>query len=203
MTDAPQDAFLYMELDPDLLSTPFEIQTNWHVITGAPSCGKTTLIDQLAREGYQTVPETAHDYLEGEKASGRTLQEIFQDRFGLQRIFIEMQMKAEQDLVPQDLIFLDRALPDSLTFNRLVGMDPHELLKDCFHHRYASVFFLDPLPYHLDGVRDVDVANVDFLDEWLERDYRSLGYQVLRVPALPPPERLAFLLEMLFKLTAG
>ena len=37
-----------IELDPDLLSTPFGVQTNWHVITGAAGSGKTTLIDLLA-----------------------------------------------------------------------------------------------------------------------------------------------------------
>jgi predicted ATPase len=149
----------------------------------------------LAAEGYQTVPETAHEYLEQEKASGRTLQDIFNDRFELQRIFIEMQSGVEGKLEPKEMNFLDRALPDSLTFNRLAGIDPNGLLPDCFHYRYASVFILDALPYDKNGIRDVDSANVDFLDEWLERDYRSLGYQVLRVPVLPPPERLAYVLE--------
>jgi hypothetical protein len=32
-----------IELDPDLLSAPFRVQTNWHVITGAACSGKTTL----------------------------------------------------------------------------------------------------------------------------------------------------------------
>jgi len=197
MSGNPQTDFRFIDLDPDLLSTPFAVQTNWHVITGAPSCGKTTLIDQLAGEGFQTIPESAHEYLEGEIASGLTIQEIFKDRFGLQGIFIDMQIKVEQALKPDEVQFLDRALPDSLTFNRLVGMDPNELLKDCFQFRYASVIMLDPLPYDLDGVRDEDAANVNFLDEWLERDYISLGYPVLRVPVLPPPERLAFVLERL------
>jgi predicted ATPase len=195
MTDNSRVKYQSIELDPGLLSTPFQVQTSWHVITGAPSCGKTTLIDQLAGEGFQTVPETAHEYLEKEKASGRTLQDIFKDRFELQRIFIEIQSNIEGKLESEEMIFLDRALPDSLTFNRLVGIDPNELLPDCFHNRYKSIYILDPLPYDKDGVRDEDAANVDFLDEWLERDYRSLGYQVLRVPVLPPPERLAYVLE--------
>jgi predicted ATPase len=197
MNDSPQGDYRYIELDTDLLSTPFRIQTNWHVITGAPSCGKTTLIDQLAKEGFQTVPESAHEYLETEMASGRTIQEILCDRVKLQRILIELQDKVEQGLKPNDLIFLDRALPDSLAFNRYFGIHPDKLLKDCFQHRYDSVFILDPLPYHADGIRDYDAPLVDYLDEWLERDYCSLGYPIVRVPVLPPPERLAFVLERL------
>jgi len=43
MLDTPQHDFRTTELDPDLVSTPFRVQTDWHVITGAPSSGKSTL----------------------------------------------------------------------------------------------------------------------------------------------------------------
>jgi hypothetical protein len=52
MVKSSQRNFRTTELEPALLSTPFGVQTNWHVITGAPSCGKTTLIDLLANEGF-------------------------------------------------------------------------------------------------------------------------------------------------------
>ncbi len=192
----PRD-FRSTALDPDLLSTPFSAQTNWYVVTGAPCCGKTTLIDQLADSGFQTVPEVAHLYIEEELASGRTLDEVLEDRIGLQAILIEKQLKAERELDSREVAFLDRALPDSLTFNRYVGLNPNQLLPQCFHHRYAAIFVLDPLPFQADGVRDFDSAVVDYLDEWLARDYSALGYAVVRVPVLAPQERLAFLLDNL------
>jgi hypothetical protein len=34
----------FAELDSDLLSTPFQVQTNWHVLTGAACAGKTTTL---------------------------------------------------------------------------------------------------------------------------------------------------------------
>ena len=73
MLGSSRHDFRATELDPYLLSTPFRVQTNWHVITGAPSSGKTTLIDQLADKGFQTVPEGARQYLEREvaRANGR------------------------------------------------------------------------------------------------------------------------------------
>ena len=56
MLDSSQHEFRATELDLDLLSTPFKIQTNWHVITGASCSGKTTLLDQLADKGFQRLP---------------------------------------------------------------------------------------------------------------------------------------------------
>ena len=186
------------ELDPDLLSAPFEVQTNWHVITGAACTGKTTLIDQLAEKGFQTVPEVARQVFEREIARGRTIDEIREDNVSLERYMADVQIKIEHRLVASDVTFLDRALPDCLTFYRVFGMNPDELLPECFHRLYASVCILDRLPFHRNKtLGPEDDATSDFLDEWLERDYDALGYSVVRVPVLSPQDRLTFVIERL------
>jgi predicted ATPase len=195
MLNAPQHDFRTTELDPDLLSTPFRVQTNWHVITGAPCCGKTTLIDLLADKGFQTVPETARLYIEGEMAKRRTVHPIREDAAALQRRLATMQLSVESDLRATDVAFLDGAVPGSLAWYRVFGLNPNEILPECFHHRYASVFVLDPLPFQPDDERVKEIAAITgYLDEWLARDYGALGYHVVRVPVLPPQERLAFVL---------
>ena len=80
MPSSSQHDFRATELDPDLLSTPFRVQTNWHVITGASCSGKTTLIDQLAGKGFQTFPEVARQYFAREIAKGRTMDEIREEQ---------------------------------------------------------------------------------------------------------------------------
>lgn len=202
MRDAFQQDLRATELDPDLLSTPFAVQTNWHVITGAPSSGKTTLIDQLASRGFRTIPESGRQYIEGELAKGCPIEEIRQNMAGIQIILKEMQREVEQGLPAHDLIFLDGAVPGSLAWYRAFGLNPNEMLPDCFHLRYASVFILASLPYEENGARDEDARIVDYLYEWLTRDYIALGYRITRVPVLPVQERLAFLLDRLAELGA-
>ena len=197
MPDSSQHDFRTTELDPDLLSTPFGVQTNWHVITGAPSCGKTTLINLLADKGFQTVPESARQYMEREIARGRTIDEIREDGAALQRGIKDMQLSIEGGLRAIDVAFLDGAVPGSLAWYRVFGLNPNEILLECFHHRYASVFILDRLPLQLNGLRFEDDAYTGFLDEWIARDHSALGYSVVRVPVLAPEERLAFVLERL------
>jgi predicted ATPase len=193
---SPAD-FRNTELDPDLLSTPFGVQTNWHVITGASCSGKTTLIDQLAEEGFWTVPEVSRQYFEGELAKGRTIEEIREDRDTLFCQLYDMMVRSESRLRAIDVIFLDRALPDTLAHARFGGRNPNEILPDCFQHRYASVFLLDRLPYQRDGVRAADDETAAYFESWTLRDYRALGYDVVRVPVMSPEERLAFVLESL------
>ena len=197
MIDRPRHDFLTNKLDPDLLSTPYKIQTNWHVITGAPSCGKSTLINLLSDEGFNTVPESARQYMEREVARGRSLEEIHADAAALQRGIKDIQLEIERGLRADDFAFLDRAVPDTLAWYRIFGLDPNEFLRECFHHRYASVFILDRLPIQLNGFRFEDIDNTGFFDELHVRDYRALGYSIIRVPVLSPEERLAFVLKVL------
>jgi predicted ATPase len=197
MPGSSHHIFTSIELDPDLLSTPFGTQTNWHVITGAPCSGKTTLINQLDDKGFLTVPETGRVYVEGEMAKGRTTDEILKNSAVNQRCIIELQLRFERRLRVNEVAFLDRGSPDILTYCRVLGLDPNVLLAHCFYHRYASVFILDRFPFQYDGTRIEDDATAGLIDEWLVRDYSAFGYSIVRVPILPPDERLAFVLERL------
>jgi predicted ATPase len=78
-----------------------------------------------------------------------------------------------------------------------MGLNPAEILAECFHHRYASVFQLDRFPVQQDGLRFEDDATAAFIDEWISRDYSALGYTVVRVPVLSVQDRVTFILEKL------
>lgn len=198
MINNPQRDYRFTELDPDLLSTPFAVQTSWHVITGAPCSGKSTLIDQLANQGFQTVPESARLYIEREMIKRRTKHPIRADAATLQRSIKEMQLRIEDGLRANDVLFLDGAVPGCLAWYRVYGLNPNEILPDCFRHRYASVFILDPLPFQTDDQRVEEMVSItSYLDEWHTRDYIALGYGVVKVPVMPPEERLAFVLGRL------
>ena len=189
--------FSHAALDLGLLTAPFKVQTSWHVITGAPSCGKTTLINLLADRGFKVIPESARLYMEKEVAAGRAVADLHKDGAALQRRCAEIQLGVEARLQANEISFLDGAFPGCLAWFRAFGLDPNEILPACFHHRYASVFILDQLPPQMDGFRFKDEALAGFLDEWIVRDYTSLGYRVVRVPMSTPQERLALVLEKL------
>jgi predicted ATPase len=135
--------------------------------------------------------------MEREIARGRTIDEIRENGAALQRGLEDMQLSIEGGLRAIDVAFLDGAVPGSLAWYRVFGLNPNEILLECFHHRYASVFILDRLPLQLNGLRFEDDAYTGLLDEWIARDYSALGYSVVRVPVLAPEERLAFVLERL------
>lgn len=197
MSGKSQPNFRNTALDPNMVSTPFKVQTNWCVITGASCSGKTTLINMLVDKGFQTVPEAGRKFFERELSKGRFIDEIRADKAAFTRQVYDIMLEHERGLQPNEIYFLDRALPDGFAFFRLAGLNPNEILSDCFQHRYASVFLLNRLPYQKDGVRVADDETAEYLESWMLRDYCALGYRVICVPVLSPEERVEFVLERL------
>jgi predicted ATPase len=159
------------------------------------------LIDLLTKKGFQTVPEAARLVIQGEMTDEGKDHPIQTDAASLQHKIKDAQLGFESRLQAKDLLFLDGAIPGSLAYFRVFGLNPNEILEECFYHRYASVFILDPLPFQLDDERIEDIAPVQgYLHEWHTRDYIALGYPVIKVPVISPEDRLGFVLDSLVEL---
>lgn len=175
------------------------VQTNWVAITGAPSSGKTSVIDELARSGYAVQPEIARAYIEEKLAAGLSLDDV-RGPLHVQRMQQEIfarAMAAEDNEEPERLLFLDRGLPDLLAYYRLVGLDTAPVAAALRHFRYRAVFQLDRLPVQHDDVRSEDDAAAQQLGEMFAADYAAAGYDVVHVPVMPVGARCDFILRKL------
>jgi len=171
------------------------IETNWIVITGAPSSGKSSVIDAIEKLGYCVQREVARVLIEELKRAGATLEDICKDQIALQRAIIAREISNEAVRDPQQLTFLDRGMGDRITYDRLLGLDPSETLALASRYRCKAVFIMDRLPFVQDDVRIEDEATAKLLDLMLEEDYRSLGYRPCRVPVMPIEERVELIIE--------
>lgn len=116
-------------------------KTNWCVITGAPSSGKTTIINALSVLGYQTAPEIARNYLGYLLNHNPHEYESLRSEVTVQSKIIELKLKREQQLCPEDLIFFDRGVPDSLAYFRYYNIDTGKMIEKMNIYQYAWVFF--------------------------------------------------------------
>ena len=186
-------------LDVQAFDLSAALSTQWCVVTGAPCAGKTTTLEVLGTLGYAWRPEVARTLIEQRLAEGRTLAEIRNNEGAFQREQLDFTLRARRSLSPDELILFDSGLPDFLTYFRVSSLDPNEILTVCGHWRYACVFHFDPLPLVQDHARIEDEDTANAIDTWLERDYRALGYQPVRVPVMPVANRVALIVEHLNK----
>lgn len=151
------------------------------------------LLDEL---GHHTTHEEARHYIDLQRIQGRSVAEIRSRQREFQRSVLEMQIETEAGLDPDDLVFLDRAVPDSLAYYRFLDLEPDALLLEALQRvSYRAVFLLDLLPLHRDYARTEDEAAQRRIHELIAEVYRELGVPIVHVPVLPEAERVQFLLR--------
>lgn len=172
--------------------------TNWYVITGGPSSGKTTTVGILRQRGYKTTIEHARHYIDTQRANGHSVADVRSHQRDFQLGVLEMQIEQEASLSPDDVVFLDRAIPDALAYYRFLDLPVDaQLTRERDRVSYRKVFILDRLTLVTDYARTEDEAAQQTIHELLTEVYEGMLFPVVHVPVLPPEERVDFILQNL------
>ncbi len=171
--------------------------TDWWIVTGGPSTGKTTLLDFLAQQGFKTMPEAARVYIDQEIDKGRTIEQIRSSERNFQEEVLGMKYRAEDQAPESELILWDRGADgDSIAYiktkkimmtERSYQNYDHHLgeggIMVVFKRRYKGVFLLDRLSsYETDYARVENEGRAAEIQEDLREAYGMIGYQPIKVP---------------------
>jgi predicted ATPase len=169
--------------------------TNWYVITGAPCSGKTTSIRDLEKRGYQVVHEVARDFIENEIKKGQSLSKIKADELAFERHILYRKAQIEDSLAKHSIIFFDRAVPDSIAYFKLGGLNSDEPLKMSKKVRYKKIFLFERLGFTKDDARSESDAQAAALESLIIKSYHMLNYSIVHVPLLSIKQRTEFILQ--------
>lgn len=173
-------------------------RNNWYVITGGPCSGKTTIVNILAERGYKTTVEDARHYIDSQLAIGKTVKEIRKHQAEFQLKVLNLQIEQESSLSPDEVVFLDRAIPDARAYYRFLDIPEDDVLtKMMAIVSYKKIFILDYLPLVEDYARHEDRAAQKKIHQMITDVYESLPFPVIHVPVRPAKERVDFILQNL------
>ena len=164
-------------------------QTNWHIITGAPCSGKTTVIKEIEQRGIRVIHEAARAYIDRQLGRGLRLDQIKANMEQFERHILQAKIRAEDSLTKTETVFFDRGVPDSIAYYNLEGLDPAEPLKLSRRIRYRRIFFFERLHFLKDGVRSEDEMIAARLNALLLKAYEDIGYDIITVPVMPVADR--------------
>ena len=172
------------------------VKTNWIIITGGPSTGKSKTIDHIAYLGYYIRPEVARIIIDNEMSKGKTLEEIRSNQLKFEENILKIKIVMEKEAPKDTLIFWERGMPDSIVYLKNCCNNWKSALEESKKILYKSVFILDILPhYEKDYARTETSHKAKEIHEALYNIYCELGYSVTRVPVMSIEDRAKFIVE--------
>jgi predicted ATPase len=172
---------------------------NWCTITGAPSSGKTTVIESLKKRGYRIVPESARAVLDERLAQGMTIDEARGNEDEFQERIFQHKLKLHAAEDPKSLSFFDRGMHDLLAYITYYKYprDPR-IDKAMADTSYRHVFLLEPLPDFTPEPARMEGPNFsEVITPLLQKAYAEYGMKAVHVPVLSVEDRVDFILAHL------
>lgn len=171
----------------------------FHVITGGPGSGKTSLIDALARAGHAHTVEAGRAIIQDQLAiDGPALP--WRNPLAFAELMLSWELRsyrmAEATSGP---VFFDRGVTDLVGYLTLVGQPvPAHITRAAQHFRYnRRVFVAPPWPaiYTQDAERKQTPEEAVRTYEALVSAYTDFGYELISLPLVSVEERTRFVLD--------
>lgn len=167
------------------------VYTQWIVLSGTTSSGKSTISLFFKRLGYPVVPDLTRVYIDTLLSKGFTIEQIRSDKSMFFNKVHKLRLWVEDTLakyIDTPIVF-DRAVPETIAYARVDNFDESSFWETIKEYRYRTVYMPKPLPFVADGMRTNNPERrLQVFDE-LKGVYTSLGYDIIEIPVLSVEKR--------------
>jgi predicted ATPase len=161
------------------------------VITGGPSVGKSTLLNELRKIGFTVVSEQATEVIK----EGKILP--WENRDAFQREVLRRQIEAEAPFHnSKQTLFVDRCVFDGESYYQCGGIEPPSVFQELSAMQYSKVLLLEPLGVFVhDRIRFEDMEFTVRIIQVLRDVYYEKGFDVNSIPAETKTRRMQLALS--------
>lgn len=178
------------------------------VITGGPSTGKTSVINNLEKKGYACIHEIIRTMTSFEKSGEdagtfktNPIVSVKDPKIFNQQLLDGRVEQFKTALgTSTDVIFFDRGIPDVHAYMDCFGQHyDKNFERPAYDCRYDHIFLMPPWReiHVVDNERFESFEEATRVCEYLEAVYKNFGYSVTLVPKGTIEERTTFILNYL------
>jgi predicted ATPase len=171
------------------------------LLIGAPSTGKTSVINKLAELGYACFEEISRDIILEARKEG--ISHLFQKQpllFSEKLLQKRKQQFFEASQSHSEFVFIDRGLPDITAYLDMAEIRyPITFTRANKKFKYDKVFWFPVWEkiYTIDNERYEDLNLALNIQEHLLKTYDALDYELIKMPKAGIEDRIEFLLHQL------
>ncbi|WP_373517062.1 AAA family ATPase [Pricia sp.] len=177
------------------------------VITGGPSTGKTSVIQELGNRGYYCIPELVRS-LTAAEAAAEIMESIITNPILSVKNPVEFNNKLLEGRIAQyrsaektdyDIVFFDRGIPDVHSYMNCFGQPYDKAFElPAQRFRYDRVLLMPPWReiYATDSERFESFEASERIFTSLEKTYQNFGYEITLIPKASVTERTDFILDL-------
>lgn len=178
------------------------------VITGGPSTGKTSVIENLEKKGFPCVHELIRSMTLLEKneenANNFAVNPIVSvkdpKKFNQNLLDGRIKQYLDAEHITGNIVFFDRGIPDVHAYMSCFGQEySEEFEQPCYTYRYDQILLMPPWKeiHVVDNERFESFEEAERIYEHLKTTYEQVGYPITIVPKGSIEERTSFILELL------
>lgn len=178
------------------------------VITGGPSTGKTSVIEELERTGHLCLHEVIRAMTLQEKTEGENVTMVTNPiisvsdpmQFNLKVLNARIAQFNDAIKAKSEIVFFDRGIPDVLAYMDCFAQSYDSLFKNaCDIMRYDHVFLMPPwAEIHVnDNERFESFEESLRIYDCLKTSYENFSYEVIIVPKGSVSKRIDFIMNHL------
>ncbi len=169
------------------------------VLSGGPSSGKTTLINELERLGKYCFHEVSRELIR--EAQKKGIEQPFlthPKQFNEEILNSRILQYTNAEKISQDFCFFDRGLIDVIAYIDYAKQPiPKSFSSACKTYLYDTVFLLPPWDeiHTQDTERYETFEQAKIIYECLKKNYIAYGYHIIEVPTGKVSDRVSFILK--------
>ena len=172
---------------------------DFHVLTGGPGSGKSSLVAALADEGFHHVPEAGRAIIKEQVAQGGSALP-WKNRDAFASLMLDWDMRSYRSAKAlHGPVFFDRGIVDIIGYRRLCGLPVSDhLIRTVEGFRYNRRVFIAPhWPeiFTQDRERKQTALEAKQTVDAMVEAYSSFGYDLVPIPLVSVAERVRFIRE--------
>lgn len=178
-------------------------KNNFHILSGGPGVGKTTLLEELGHSGFLTIKEEARSIIKAQlKIGGKGVPWADKELYACLMLKASIgTFKKIMESGVSDPVFFDRGILDTICYMEMEHIPiPDEVRAMASQYAYNNAVFMFP-PwkeiYQNDSERKQSWEDALSTFDKMKETYVLYGYNVIEVPKLAVTERRKFIIDQI------